>query len=136
MDADGFMVPIENWAGIGEGAFDYFPSLDRDEHDICMRRVGDGFMKNRRWAAAIIKEALKYDCFERLPLVQSPTLCIYGAHDWGSGAVGGGQAPLPRLLHGIVGAESAIIENAGLTPPFEQPQSWSRIVLEFLLRRG
>lgn len=136
MDENELMVPTEGWDGISAGDYDYFPSLKGTEHEICLRRVSDGFMKNRRWAADIIKEALNYDGFASLALVQTATLCIYGEQDWGGGAVGEGEAPLRRLLHGITGAQSAIIPNAGLVPPFEQPAEWTRIVLDFLLKVG
>lgn len=137
MDDTDAMVPISHWAGIGDGGFDYFPSLKgTPEHEICMKRVSDGWMKNRRWAADLIKVAHLQDEFEHLPLVQSAALCMYGDGDWQSASFGGADTPISRLLHGLTGAQTAMVSNAGLVPAFEQPAEWTRIVLEFLLKVG
>lgn len=135
MDEDGLIRPFHEWGGLTSGPYDPFPSFDPETREACMRRVTDGYLKNPRWAADIIKQALKYDGFVRLPLVQSPALCIYGEQDWGGAPVGDAE-PLQRLAHGLTGAETLVIPNAGLVPMFEQPEEWRRVVLEFLQRSG
>ena len=130
MDENEWMRPYEEWDGIG----DPFPSLQGPERDAAVRRVSDGFVKHRRWIAGAVKEALNYDGFTRLPLVQSAALVLYGESDWGMKPVGNGEPPVLRLLGGIPGARAEIIPNAGLVPSFEQPERYCEVVLDFLLK--
>ncbi len=135
MDENEFMVPISEWSGIGDDGFDYFPSLKgTPEHEICMRRVSDGWMRNRMWTASLAKLGAIHDEFQSLPLVQSAALCMYGDGDWQSAPLEEGETPISRLLHGLTGAQTACVSNAGLVPAYEQPDEWLRIVLDFLLK--
>lgn len=136
MTEDGSIAPFDEWGGLTSGEYDPFPSMQAEERDTCIQRVTDGYMKHPHWGASIIREALKYDGFKRLPLVQSPALCIYGEQDWGGAPVPNGESPLRRLLHGLTGAEATTIPDAGLVPMFEQPAEWTRLALEFLRRGG
>jgi pimeloyl-ACP methyl ester carboxylesterase len=137
MDENEFMLPISEWSGIGDDGFDYFPSLKGTaEHERCMQRVSDGWMRNRKWTASLAKMGAIFDEFDSLPRVQSAALCMYGDGDWQSAPMGDGEPPISRLLHGLTGARTACISNAGLVPAYEQPAEWLKIVLDFLLKVG
>ncbi len=131
MDENEFMKSYDmaEWTG------DPFPSLAGEERDIAMERVKAGFLRHRRWIPSSIKEAMGYDGFVLLPSVQASTLVVYGESDWSIKPVGHGEAPIRRLLHGLTGARAEVIPNAGLVPSFEQPEAYTRVVLEeFLLK--
>jgi pimeloyl-ACP methyl ester carboxylesterase len=132
MDENQFMKSYEQVEWVG----DPFPSLSGHEREVALERVKDGFLRHRQWIAGSIKQAMGYDGFLRLPLVQSPTLVVYGESDWSVKALGDGEAPIGRLLHGLTGARAEIIPNSGLVPSFEQPDEYIRVVLDEFLLKG
>lgn len=64
--------------------------------------------------------------FDRLALVTARTLVIAGALD------GAGRPRAERVAHGIPGSRLEIVEGAGHTPHDEQPDTFRRLVLDFL----
>jgi pimeloyl-ACP methyl ester carboxylesterase len=86
---------------------------------------------NEEWARAgkwTLKGAIActlYDVVTKLPLVQCPTLVIFGTQD----IVRDAEKP---LVDGIKGARSVLLENAGHLPQIDQPEAFSRTVIDFL----
>jgi pimeloyl-ACP methyl ester carboxylesterase len=73
----------------------------------------------------------EFDAFDRLPLVQAPTLVIHGDEDrllvHENGAMVAGLIP---------GSEFVTIEGAGHMFFWEQPEESARAIVEFLEQRG
>jgi len=86
---------------------------------------------NEEWARAgkwTLKGAIActfYDVVTKLPLVQCPTLIIFGTRDIVRDAE-------KSLVGGIRGARSVLLENAGHLPQIDQPEAFTRTVKDFL----
>jgi 2-succinyl-6-hydroxy-2,4-cyclohexadiene-1-carboxylate synthase len=65
--------------------------------------------------------------YDRLEGIQAPSLVIGGALD------ARGRSRAERVARGIPGARLAIVANAGHTPHEEQPATFRRLALDFLL---
>lgn len=79
--------------------------------------------------AATCRLAATLNFLDKLPLVTAPTLVLVGEHDLGN--------PLPKareIKERIPGAELAVIPEAAHTGPVEQPETFNRMVLDFLHR--
>ena len=98
---------------------------DAEDRRIAVQRISQDFIDHGKWWVSILKEALKYDVYTRLHLIQAPTLVVNGEKEWG-------RISEQRVLNGIIGSRLAVIPTAGASPAFEQPEAWSKVVLDFL----
>jgi pimeloyl-ACP methyl ester carboxylesterase len=72
-----------------------------------------------------------WSAFDRLGLIQAPTLVIHGSEDL---VVAPGNAEI--LASHVEGAELHILEGAGHVYHSEQPEAADAVVLDFVRRRG
>ena len=86
---------------------------------------------NEEWSRAgkwTLKGAIActfYDVVAKLPLIQCPTLVIFGTRDIVREAE-------KILVGGIRGARSVLLENAGHLPQIDQPEAFTKTVMDFL----
>ena len=122
-----------DWSGKSPGeSGTAYPGLDEDDRKAAIERAATDIQLHGKWWIASMKEVLKYGgVLHRLPLLQAPTLIIDGARSWSMKAeLGFGSAQ--RLVNGIVGAQAAVMPDAGPRSAFEQPKLYSDIVIRFL----
>ena len=119
--------PYEEWFQRTEPNQE-FMFLEDGIREIAVERNIRGFEDHRQWWLDVLKVGqLKYDVNTRLHLIQAPTLLISG--EVGPEYVVGG---LPKKAEAIHGSRVEIIPEAGVLSAFEQPEIYSRLVLEFL----
>ena len=81
--------------------------------------------------AATCRIATTFNLLDQLASITAPTLVLVGEHDRGN--------PLPKareIQERISGAELAVIPGAAHFGPVEQPETFNRLVLDFLNRAG
>ena len=102
--------------------------LEDGVREMAIERNIRGFEDHRQWWLDALKVGqLKYDVNTRLHLIQAPTLLIAG--EIGPEYVVGGLQKKAEAIHG---SRMEIIPKAGVLSAFEQPETYSRLVLEFL----
>lgn len=77
--------------------------------------------------AATCRVAVGFDLLDRLSEIKAPTLLLYGEHDLATPVALGKE-----IQSRIKGAELKIIEGAAHTGPVERPETFNRLLLEFL----
>jgi pimeloyl-ACP methyl ester carboxylesterase len=104
-----------------------FPNPDQAEH---YRRAVDSLSRNsRRTYLASMAAIATFDARRHLDAVRCPTLLIVGEHDR---TVPPGAAE--ALRRGIPHAELLVVRNSGHATPYDQPETFNRVVLDFIAR--
>jgi len=102
-----------------------FPRAEQAElREIMIQTIR---LANPRAYRATMRGLAFFDVQDRLREIRLPTLLVTGADD--------NTVPLPlqrRLLLGILGAQQVIIPNAGHAVTADQPEAFSRCLVEFL----
>ena len=121
--------PYSEWfKGVGTVSDAEFQWLPDGVREMAIDRNVRGFEDHRRWWMDALKVAqLKYDVNTRLHLIQAPTLLVSG--DIGPEYVIGG---LQKKADAIHGSRLEFIPEAGVLSAFEQPETYTKIVLGFL----
>jgi 3-oxoadipate enol-lactonase len=81
--------------------------------------------------AATCRMGATVNLLDQIPAIRAPTLVLVGEHDKGN--------PLPKareIQERIAGAELAVIPGAAHNGPVEQPETFNRLVFDFLDRVG
>ena len=94
------------------------------------RRVVDLWDKghvDKSWLLICHVALTEYDVPSRVRQVQAPTLLLYGEKETGHLLEG-----KETLLSGIHDVLAENIANAGILPPYEEPDAFSKLVLGFL----
>ena len=105
-----------------------FDGLDGELREMAEERNLRGFEDHRQWWMDAIKVAqVKYDVNTRLHLIQAPTLLVAGEY-----SVDHVLEDLDKKSEAIHGSRVAIIPEAGVLSAWERPETYSRVVLEFL----
>lgn len=81
--------------------------------------------KAGQWVKKTMIAISLYDVFPKLPLVQCPTLVLFGTKDIL-------REKEKVLLQGMKGSKSALIEDAGHVPQVDQPEAFYKEVKRFL----
>lgn len=121
LDENGHAKPFKEWGGMGVR----FPHLPPEERQIATDRTGQDMEEHSEWWANLLWAELDYEINDRLDQIQAPTLLINGEDDWH-------RKGEERVRAGIPGANLVVIPNAGGSPAFEQPNLYSKTVLNFL----
>jgi len=81
--------------------------------------------KAGQWVKKTMIAISLYDVFPKLPLVQCPTLVLFGTKDIL-------REKEKILLQGLKGSKSSLIEDAGHVPQVDQPEAFYKEVKRFL----
>jgi pimeloyl-ACP methyl ester carboxylesterase len=113
--------------GLPKGAWGVARALRRLPLDFLRVLVGDTLQAGSLNVLRIGRQILLTDRSTKLSAIQAPTLIIWGEHDT--------IVPLPlgeALAQGLPQSRMQLIKGVGHVPMWEKPETFNRLVLEFL----
>jgi pimeloyl-ACP methyl ester carboxylesterase len=103
-----------------------FQFLDEETRKKAFAWDAAEYTKTANWWAVIVRQQLMYDINPRLHLIRAPTLWVAGENSPPYGL------PEQALVDAVRGSRMEIIPQGGNVVAFEQPENYSKIVLDFL----
>ena len=116
--------PFEEWGDLERT----FSALDGPTRALAVERMATDFREHGRWwGRTLTVGQLRYDVNPRLPAITAPTLLLYGS------AADDFLALRPaQIAATIPDARLATVPGARTTSPFDRPEVYAPLVLDFL----